>query len=742
MSLRILRLTLAASLIATVQGAPATTPDPGQMPSPEATTGGPMPQPAAPGQGGPVPIPAPAGTGGPIPQPAVAAPQESNLAQNPVASPTTPAKPGTASIGATQGELVGPIKLADADIDTVLSALEIYTGRTILRPQALPAATYSLKLNRPVPKPEAVLALETLLSLNGVSVVPLGDKFLKVVALAAAKNEAPEMIEGSTLNLPPSGRIATKLFQLEFLRANEFVPQIAPLMSPGIANGIVTLDKANAALITDSLSNLQRVENLLHLLDRPMANGLTPKFYSLHNGAKASDLVNRLRTMFQGPLANQLGSATTFSADDRTNQIILLADPRQYPLFDELIEKLDVKADPNTRNEVIYLKHATAKDVATLLSSLVSGQNSAQKASDNSSRTGMVQTGPQSPTPAGPVPAPAAPSAAAVAVLSGAEGSTNFSSFVTILADDRSNAVIVSGTQDDIRLIRDLVNKLDIVLAQVRIEVVIAEVTLTDTDKSGISALNLTVGTNAAGVTRITNFSSSFSGWDVTSGVVNPLAFEAALTDSGSKHNVRILSAPTIVTTHNKQGTIAITQQQPIITGSTSTPVASTSNSGFSTNSSVTYKDIGITLKVTPLIGDDGVIQLQVDQIVDDVISNVTIDNNVQPVIGHREANSSVNVNDGQMIVLGGLQRTSNTADHTKMGFIYEIPILSKVLGAKTVEAQRTELLLFLRPHVLHPEEGMTDTTKKIDELSNHTEVKQFLNDPAKNPNAKSEKIH
>lgn len=706
MSLRLLCLSLAACTLSLGQGAPMPVPNPGS-----GSSSGPMPQPPA------------ANQTGPIPQPEVISQSVINSHSGTLVTSPAP----------EQGELVGPIKLADADIDTVLSALEIYTGRTILRPQALPAATYTLKLNKPVPKPEAVLALETLLSLNGVSVVPLGGKFLKVVAQTQAKNEAPEMIEGSTLGLPPSGRVATKLFQLEFLRASEFIPQIAPLMSPGIANGIVTLDKANAALITDSISNLQRVENLLRLLDHPMTNGLSPKFYSLHNGAKASDLVNRLRTMFTGPLQNQLGSATTFSADDRTNQIILLADPRQYPLFDELIEKLDVKADPNTRNEVIYLKHATAKDVATLLSSLVSGQNAAQKAGDNATHTGSVQPG-GPPVALGPTPAPAP--AAAVAVIAAAEGSTNFSSFVTILADDRSNAVVVSGTVDDIRLIRSLVDKLDMVLAQVRIEVVIAEVTLTDTDKSGISALNLTVGPNVLGATQITKFSTSVSGWDVSAGVVNPFAFEAALTDSGSKHNVRILSAPTIVTTHNKQGTIAVTQQQPVITGSTSTPTSSTSNNGFSTNSSVTYKDIGITLKVTPLIGDDGVIQLQIDQIVDDVISNVTIDNNVQPVIGHREANSSVNVNDGQMIVLGGLQRTSHTKDKTKMGFLHEIPLLSALFGAKTVEAQRTELLLFLRPHVLHPEEGTADTTRKIDELSNHGEVKQFLHDTSKEPNA------
>ena len=631
-------------------------------------------------------------------------------------------------------ELVGPIKLADADIDTVLSALEIYTGRTILRPQALPAATYTLRLNRPVPKHEAVLAIETLLALNGVGIAPLGDKFLKIVALTQVKNEAPEMIEGSTLALPPSGRVATKLFQFEFLRASEFVPQIAPLMSTGIANGIVTLDKANAALITDSISNLQRVENLLRLLDHPMAHGLSPKFYTLRNGAKASDLVNKLRAMFQGPLANQLGSATSYSADDRTNQIILLADARQYPLFDELIDKLDVKADPNTRNEVIYLKHATAKDVATLLSQLVSGQNAAQRTGADTTRTGQVQ--PQVPVmqnAANAPGAPPAPATAAPSVVTLGEGSTNFSGLVTILADDRSNAVVVSGTVDDIRLIRDLVDKIDIVLAQVRIEVIIAEVTLTDSDKSGISALNLTLGPNAkSGTLQITNFTGSVAGWDVSAGVVNPLSFAAAMTDAGSRHKVKILSAPTIVTTHNKQASFAVTQQQPVITGTTATPTTGGTSTGFSTNSSVTYKDIGIQLKVTPLIGDDGSIQLQIDQIVDDVLSNVLIDNNQQPVIGHREANSFVNVNDGQMIVLGGLQRSATTADRNKIGFLHEIPILSQIFGARTHEVDRTELLLFIRPHVLRPEDGSADTSKKIDELSNKKQIQQFLVDPTK----------
>ncbi len=695
MSLRFFRLSLALCLTSVAWGAAEL---------PEASTG-------------PVPLPDPAAQPAQSVMPLPAAVDASNMS------------------GMVTDELVGPIKLPDADIDTVLGALEGLTGRTILRPQALPAATYHLVIDRRIPKSEAVLALETVLGLNGVGVAPLGDKFLKVVALAQVKNEAPQMIEGSTLGLPPSGRIAAKLFQFEFLRASEFIPQIIPLMSPGITNGVVVLDKANAALITDTISNLQRVENLLRLLDRPSASGFTPKFYTLRNGAKASDLVNKLRAMFQGPLANQLGSATSYSADDRTNQIILLADPRQYPLFDELIAKLDVKADPNTRNEVIYLKHATAKDVATLLSALVSGQNAAQKSTD-SVRPGQLQPPTPQPTPGGP-PVATTP-AVTLAAVGLAEGASNFSSLVTVLAEDRSNAVIVSGTVDDIRLIRDLVEKIDIVLAQVRIEVIIAEVSLSNTDKSGISALNLTVGPNANGAIQITNFAGSLAGWDVTAGVVNPLAFQAALTDAGSKHNVRILSAPTIVTTHNKEASFEVTQQQPIITGTTSTPTSGgVNNSGFSTNSQVTYKDIGITLKVTPLIGEDGVIQLEVDQVVDDVISNVTIDNNVQPVIGHRQAKSTLNVSDNQMIVLGGLQRNARTNDRQKIGFLYQLPIISHIFGSKTSVAERTELLLFIRPHVLRPQESTAETARKINELTNKEQINQYLVDPTKEPKDK-----
>jgi general secretion pathway protein D len=655
----------------------------------------------------------------------------SSVAQD--ANPPTLSPPaGPAETLAPNDEVIGPLQMRGETLEAVLVQLGRLTSRSIIRPQALPATEgYTLTLP-PMPKSEVILALETMLTLNGIAVSPLGDKFLKVVPVGQVRTEAPEMIQGSTLGLPPSGRVATKLFQLEFLRASELRDQIAPLLNPGLG-GPVVFEKTNAVLITDTLSTLQRIEQLVHQLDRPATASLQPKFYALHF-AKASELVNKVTAILRPPLSNHISSATSVSADDRTNQIILISDPRQYPFFDELIAKLDVKSDPNTRNEVIFLKHSTAKDVASLLTNLVSGQSQA------ASRTGQPATRPLIGPGNAAQPNVSASVPPAIANLLAEAGATSgFSSLVTILADDRSNSIVVSGTVDDIRLIREIVDKVDVLLAQVSIQVVIAEVTLSDIDQSGITALDLTFGPGPNGGTRLTNFDTgtgtsagAITGWAVTGGVVNPLSFQAALSNTGTNNKVRVLSANTIVTTHNKQAEFVVSQQQPIITGTVSTPSTTTTTAGLTTSSTVTYMDIGIKVKVTPLIGDDGSIQLDIDQKVDDVVGSVTIDTNSQPIIGHREATSFVNVTDGQMIVLGGLQQTKRSTNRNKLGLLYEIPILSQLLGGRTHEEDREELLLFVRPHILRPGEATKDTTKSIDALTNKDQVKQYLQDPSK----------
>jgi general secretion pathway protein D len=683
-------------------------------------------------------------------------------AQNPpqprLAPPLVPSAPAESKINAKNPDIVDSFKLSDGDIDAVLGALEQYTGRTIVRPGSLPTASYSLIINRPIPKAELVTALETILALNQVSVSPMGDRFLKVTPLATAKSEAPEMITGSSLDLPPSGRIVTKLFELNFLRVSEFAPQIQVLMTPGIGGGPVQLEKANVMLVTDTLENVQRIERLLLEVDRPREESLNPRFYPLHN-AKASDLVTKIHSMLSGPVQTQLRATTNYTADDRTNQLIVIADPREYPLFDSLVAQLDIKSDPNTRNEVIYLKHADAKDLAAILSQIISGQNAAtQKAGGPQTKLPGAQPAPATPGQ----PAATATATAGIESLTGT-GSTEFSTMVTIQPDERTNSIVVSGNGDDLRLIRSIVDKLDILLAQVRIEVVIAEVTFSDTSNTGINTSSssgpvVTVGTAPNGGTSVTSVTGAVAGLSVaplsslvtaaTTGTTasttplsmfNPIQAVATLSSLGAISKTKILQESTIVTTHNKEATITVTDELPVITGVSAEPLATGSTvatTSFAQSSSVSYKDIGITLKVTPLIGDDGSIQLKVDQTVDDQGTPVIIDGNSQPQINHREATSFVNVMDDQMVVLGGFQSSSKQISRQRFGILFEIPILSNLLGYRSNDTERTELLLFLRPHVIKDAGGTPDTNRAIDGMGNKEQIHHYLNDPKRIPDA------
>jgi general secretion pathway protein D len=474
----------------------------------------------------------------------------------------------------------------------------------------------------------------------------------------------------------------------------------------------VVFEKANAALITDSITTLQRIETLLNRLDQPLLAGLQPKFYSLRGGAKASDIVTKMHAVLSGPLQTQIGAATSFNADDRTNQIVLIADPRQHPFFDELIAKLDVTADPNTRNEVIYLKHASAKEVTTILSQLVSGQNDAAKSAGHE---------PSRPaTPAGPPGAPPAPAAAptpAATLPAGIslEPSNQFSEMLTILADERSNSLVISGTVDDLRLLNQLVDKLDVLLAQVRIEVVIAEVTLGDEATSGISALGLTIVGD-----KLVGFTGAGSGFNVTNGVINAdgdLAAAVNLTTTPRKNNATILSQPNIITTHNKEGHIFVGESRPVITSYLNDGVASGGIGASGYRSTVGAQDIGIDLTVKPLIGNDGSVQLEIKQEVNDVLGEILIDGNLQPRIGKRITNSFVSVKTGEIIVLGGLQRSSKSKSSSRLG---PIPWIGDLFGTRKREDTRTDLVFFLRPHVLTNTNA--DNAAAFRQISNLTE--------------------
>jgi len=614
------------------------------------------------------------------------------------------------------------VLLRDETVAQVLELLQRWTGKTVLRPQALPANLYTLSLPAAATRDEALLAIETLLSLNGVAVIQQGDKFLKVVPNLTAKAESPSLLTGSTLTLSPSGRVASKIFTLKHANGQEVVAQIAGMLNTTLATPPVFFSRNNAVLVTDSISNLQKIETLLTQLDKPQLDVIVTKIYSLKH-AMAVDLVNKLTALLRTPAAAgaspfRLSTGTSFTADERTNRVILMGSADQHDFFDKLIEQLDTNSDPNTKTDVVFLRHANAAEVATLITQLITGQTTAANRAGNKTTNGAARV--TTPTPA---PTPAAAAAAGTTQQNGAD---EFSNMVTVIPDVRSNSVVVSGTKDDLRLLHELIDKVDIVLPQVRIEVVIAEVTLSDNDENGFSALGATVNNGrlvSVGGTLIGGSVAGVGGvGQATVTADGNLSGLLSLNTIPRKNDTKILSVPAVTTTHNKEATLFVGESRPVITGNT---VAGTTGQVVST---VSQRDIGIQLRVLPLIGKDGSVQLQVSQSVEDILGEVTLDGNQQPIIGRRTTDSFVSARSGEVVVLGGLQRRQQTKQTNRLG---PIPFLGDLLGNSKDQDTRTELVIFLRPYVLNNSAvDNLDALSRIDASPMKEDVRKVVDKP------------
>lgn len=644
------------------------------------------------------------------------------------------AGPATMSLfvnGIDPNEVLDKVQLSDAPMDAVLPYLQYLTGRVILRPQQLPAPQITIDAEK-LTRAEALFAFETLLSLNQIGLVPSGEKFLKVVGIASIRTEAPELVTRSLADDPPSGKVVSKLFRLEYLDSTSFQTQVGPLLSPFAT--VVPFQNSNMVMVTDTVANLQRLEYVVKQVDRQLE--IETKFYEVQY-AQAAPLADQIRQMIESartgltggqggtraavsnpdagpsqmpapgasglatggvPLQVVVSSSTSITADERTNQIIVITNPGNLVFFDNLIAKLDVPAEAPTAIEVFYMKHADAVEMGSLLSQFVSGRSGSSATSDR-------QPGPGGRTT--PFPAlnpeienlsrPIGPSAQVVQETVNevveAQGS-QFSELMTIVPDERTNSLVVSGTNNDLRLITRVVDKLDIILAQVHIEAVIAEVTLGDDLVRGLDAFSFTVDTQSGDFDLIS-----------ASGVIGGLGLSYAddlltgvygASNNDSRDRINIMAVPSIVTTHNREADIIVATALPIITG---TQRGGIDNSQFTTTQ---YQDIGIELTVKPMIGPNDVIQLEVSQKADDVTGEVDVGNGItQPEISRREANSFLILKDGQVAVLGGLQRENDQKSVQSVFLLGDIPVVGELFRRTRTSVRKQDLLIFLRPRII-----------------------------------------
>lgn len=409
------------------------------------------------------------------------------------------------------------------------------------------------------------------------------------------------------------------------------------------------------------------------------------------------------------------------AADERTNKIFILTRPSNFGFFDNLIAELDAKVEPDVVMKVIELNYATAEDIASLLNSLITGSSPATPARRTTGSTGSTTTGARPPSiPPPPVSGGSAGAGVDTGFLQYAEG-------VRILPDPRTNSLLVMATKEDMLRIEQLIRSMDTSVAQVQIEVVIAEVTLNNELDVGVDLFNRlsragqvsgTGGNSTDANTPVqlsplsaiaSNLPSAASLASGAGGLTyfttfRNLNLDTVLHALASTSNSKVLSTPVIQTMDNVEADITVGESVPVPTSQTSSLIAGTGTAGEALNgvtSSIQYQDVAIELKVTPRINPDGYVRMDVEQKVNDLGANVNIGGTIVPTILKREAKSSLAVQDKSTIVLGGLIQQSKKVTTTKTPFLGDIPFFGQIFKSQENNKQRTELIIFIRPTVL-----------------------------------------
>jgi len=634
---------------------------------------------------------------------------------------------------------VDEIIFSEETAEPLFEKIEDLTGKPILRKQNLPPVKITFNSQGPMTKADALLALESLLSINGIAITEVGDKFLKAVASNTVESEVPRMLSDELMTLEPSQIIYSTIFKLKFIDIEDARDLLTPFLNIQIGK-MQIFPSLNSILATDALINLQYMYKLLDRLDRPVDIREEIIFYQLEF-VNADEIKGTLESLQNETLKNYFHGHTTIDADERTNQLIIVTPPGNVEVFKSIIAKLDIDVAPLTQSAVIPVSNAEATVVADIIQQIITGQESNKEAEDADSSSaaaaesnrqarqgqGQDQGQGQGQRPDGGRPAQA-PKVVAASTSDGSGAKLQFSEYIQVIADERSNSIVAYGTASDIKQVRELVENIDVILPQVRIEVVIAEVTLSEDQVRGIDSFGINVGSDGRPVLQTVTAPSSGTldaPWSVN--VVRgtfpdifslDMVFSTAARDS----NVNVLSIPTIVTMHNKEAYISVGEQRPIITGSQS------SLQSTNTVSQVSFEKIGIELTVTPLIGANNMIQMEIEQKIESVTGTVLIDNNEQPIIGSREARSFVSVADGEIIILGGLQEVQTSESEGKIFLLGSIPIIGEFFKSKTRSKVVRELILFIKPTIIKdPKLGTELTVAKIDTLETSSEVRAQL---------------
>ena len=600
------------------------------------------------------------------------------------------------------------LNFVNADIDEVIKAVSHITGRNFLIDPRV-KGTINIVSATPIPSSLAYDILLSALRLQGFASVESGG-VTKVMPEADAK-----LYVGTSSDTQGSGdKLVTRVYVLKYESATQLVPILRPLIAP---NNIVTAyPNSNTLVVTDYASNLKRIEQIVESIDQPSAEAPIVIPLKQVSAVELAQTITRLMQDAGGGVSGDASQRFVLTADSRTNSLLLRTDnPSRVARVRELVEKLDVETSAPGNMHVLYLKNAEATKVAQTLRAVMSGDTSAPAAAGTA---GAAATGP---TGGG-----------------------------IVQADVASNALIITAPNAIYNNLREVVAKLDVRRAQVYVEALIVEVEADKAAQFGVqwqalggvngSGAQVIGGTNFGTSGNIISAAASLSGLGqgLNIGIANGtitlpgsstpilnLGMLASALETDTKSN--ILSTPNLLTLDNEEAKIIVGQNVPFITGSYAQTGTTATATPFQT---IERKDVGLTLRIKPQVSEGGSIKLQIYQEVSSVDAT-TLTSSAGVTTNKRSLESIVLVNDGQIIVLGGLIQDSVSNAKSKVPFLGDIPWVGSLFRYESRTRTKTDLMVFLRPYILRTAEDSHGLTQnRYDYLRGTQKDSQMSSNP------------
>jgi len=673
---------------------------------------------AAPAQTAP-PNPGPAQSS--TPPASTAAPAMPAAIEAPAARPAkAPAKGGAgAKRSVRENPDVVTLNFVNAEIEGVVKVVAEITGKNFLLDPRV-KGTINIVSAKPVARAFVYDMFLSALRLQGFAAVDDGGT-VNIVPEADAKLHSSPTLGPGESGRGGGDRIETRIFTLKYESAVQLVPVLRPLIAPN--NTITAYQNSNTLVITDYANNLQRIAKIIDSIDQP--GGVDPVVIALQyaSAVDVAQTVNRLFSeMGQGQAATEPGQRFTIVADVRSNSLLVrLADASRLARLRKFVAILDSPTSASGNIHVVYLKNAEAVKLAETLRAIYQGEGGAPGAA-----TGASATRPMTPATLGSSTS-ASPNSAGQA-QSGPTGFGNNQAAAAasapgiIQADAATNSIIITAPDAIYNNMRAALDKLDVRRAQVYVEALIVEVTASKAAEFGIQWQDLSgLGQTTAQAFGGTNFGTT--GQNIIGISQNPATAGAGLNVGIVKGtvsipgvgpilnlgvlaraletdaNANILSTPTLLTLDNEEAKIIIGQNVPFITGSYAVSGAATTPTPFQT---VERRDVGLTLQIKPQISEGGTVRLQIYQ----EVSSIDDKANLAGVITNKRAvESTVLVDDKQIVVIGGLIQDSVNDGVQKVPVLGDIPILGALFRYKTRSHTKTNLMIFLRPTLVRNSE-------------------------------------